>query len=218
MTTSTKPAAPLHGLVSDTQVLQSIATQLSGRFAGIFAAETVERYVFESYTALARSAKVKTHLVTLTERFASDRLTALATARGAIERTGPEVLFICVQNAGRSQMAAALLKAYAGDRVNVRSAGSAPGEVIEPHVVEAMARRGLSLTGEFPKPLTDDVIQAADVLITMGCGDSCPIYPGKRYLDWSITDPAGKSLDETMKIATEIDTRVRRLLDELIAR
>lgn len=218
MTTSTQPTAPLHGLISDTQVLQNMAVQLAGRFAGIFAVETVERYVFESYTALARTAKVKTHLVPLTERFASDRLTALATAKGAIERTGPEVLFICVQNAGRSQMAAALLKAYAGDRVNVRSAGSAPGEVIEPYVVEAMARRGLRLDAEFPKPLTDDVIQAADVVITMGCGDSCPIYPGKRYLDWSIADPAGKSLDETIDIAAEIDTRVRKLLDDLIGR
>ncbi len=216
MTTPSETAVPLHGLISDAQVLQSIAAQLARRFAGIFAAETVERYVFESYTALARTARVKSHLVPLTERFASDRLTALATAKGAIERTGPEVLFVCVQNAGRSQMAAALLKAYAGDRVNVRSAGSAPGEVIEPHVVEAMARRGLSLAEEFPKPLTDDVIQAADVLITMGCGDSCPIYPGKRYLDWSITDPAGESLDETIQIAAEIDTRVRKLLDELM--
>lgn len=208
-------AVPLHGLISDRHVLQNIATQLAERFSGIFAAETVERYVFESYTALARTAKVRTHLVPLTERFANDRLTALATAKGAIERTGPEVLFICVQNAGRSQMAAALLKAYAGDRVNVRSAGSAPGEVIEPNVIEAMARRGLSLSEEFPKPLTDDVIQAADVLITMGCGDSCPIYPGKRYLDWNITDPAGKGLEQTIEIAAEIDARVRKLLDEL---
>lgn len=174
------------------------------------------RYVFESYTALARNSKVKGHLIPLTERFATDRLTALATAKGALERTGPEVLFICVQNAGRSQMAAALLKAYAGDRVHVRSAGSAPGEVIEPNVVEAMSRRGLSLGDEFPKPLTDDVIQAADVLVTMGCGDSCPIYPGKRYLDWGITDPAGKTLDETIAIAEEIAGRVRTLLDELI--
>lgn len=207
---------PLHGLSNDERVLHRIAGQLTNRFAGIFAAETVERYVFESYTALARTSKIKAYLVPRTERFAADRLTALAQSKGLLDKAVTEVLFICVQNSGRSQMAAAILQSHAGDRVHVRSAGSAPGERIESNVVEAMAQRGLSLGGEFPKPLTDDVIRAADVLVTMGCGDSCPIYPGKRYLDWTIPDPAGRSFDETVAIAAILDAKIKTLLSELI--
>jgi arsenate reductase len=212
----TETRTPLHGLTSDEDVLHRIVDRLAGRFAGIFASETVDRYVFESYTALARTSRIRSFLVPRTERFATDRLTALATAKGAIERTVPEVLFICVQNSGRSQMAAALLKDRAGDRVHVRSAGSAPAEQIDPHAIEVMQRRGISLDEEFPKPLTDDVVQAADVVVTMGCGDSCPLYAGKRYLDWSVTDPAGKSLDVTESIAVDIEARVDALLHELI--
>ena len=214
--TETTTRAPLSGLASDEAVLHRIVDKLAGRFAGIFAAETVDRYVFESYTALARTSKVRNFLVPRTERFAGDRLTALATAKGAIARTVPEVLFVCVQNSGRSQMAAALLKARAGERVHVRSAGSAPAEQIDPHAVEAMGRRGISLDEEFPKPLTDDVVQAADVIVTMGCGDSCPLYVGKRYLDWKVTDPAGKNSDETEQIAADIEARVDALLAELL--
>ena len=212
----TESRTPLHGLTSDEQVLHRIVDKLAGRFAGIFATETVDRYVFESYTALARTSRIRGFLVPRTERFAADRLTALATAKGAIERTVPEVLFICVQNSGRSQIAAALLKDRAGDRVNVRSAGSAPAEQIDPHAVEVMAIRGISLDEEFPKPLTDDVVQAADVVVTMGCGDFCPLYAGKRYLDWAVTDPAGKSLDVTESIAVDIEARVDALLNELL--
>ena len=163
--TDTTTAAPLHGLTDDERVLQRIADALAAKFAGVFAAETVERYVFESYTALARTSKVRGFLVPRTERFAADRLRALATAKGAIEHSVPEVLFICVQNSGRSQMAAALLKAKAGERVHVRSAGSAPAEQIDPHAVEVMRQRGLSLDDEFPKPLTDDVVRAAREVI-----------------------------------------------------
>lgn len=214
--TETTTKTPLKGLTSDEAVLHRIVDKLAGRFTGIFAAETVERYVFESYTALARTSRVRGYLVPRTERFASDRLTALATAKGAIERTVPEVLFVCVQNSGRSQMAAALLKDLAGERVHVRSAGSAPSEQIDPHAVEIMSRRGITLDEEFPKPLTDDVVQAADVIVTMGCGDSCPLYVGKRYLDWKVTDPAGKSVEETEQIAADIEARVKALLTELI--
>ena len=218
--TDTHPDAvirtPLHGLTSDEEVLHRIVGKLADRFEGIFAAETVDRYVFESYTALARTSRIRGFLVPRTERFAADRLRALATAKGAIERTVPEVLFICVQNSGRSQMAAALLKDRAGDRVHVRSAGSAPAEQIDPHAIEVMARRGINLDEEFPKPLTDDVVRAADVVVTMGCGDSCPLYAGKRYLDWSVTDPAGQTLEVTETIAQDIEARVDALLDELI--
>ena len=128
----------------------------------------------------------------------------------------PEVLFVCVHNAGRSQMGAALLHHHAGGRVHVRSAGSAPGDEINPAVVAAMEEIGLDLSHEFPKPLTDEFVQAADVVITMGCGDACPIYPGKRYLDWELDDPAGRPLDEVRVIRDEIDRRVRSLLDELL--
>lgn len=127
----------------------------------------------------------------------------------------PTVLFVCVHNAGRSQMAAALLDHYAAGRVHVRSAGSAPASEINPAVAEVMAEVGLDLSKEFPKPLTDEVVQAADVVITMGCGDACPIYPGKRYLDWELTDPAGLSIEEVRPVRDEIDRRVRALLDEL---
>ena len=127
----------------------------------------------------------------------------------------PEVLFVCVHNAGRSQMAAALLDHHARGRVAVRSAGSEPAERINPAVAEALAEVGLDITKEFPKKLTDDDVIAADVVITMGCGDACPVYPGKRYLNWELDDPAGKSLDDVRPIRDEIDRRVRRLLDEL---
>jgi arsenate reductase (thioredoxin) len=127
----------------------------------------------------------------------------------------PEVLFVCVRNAGRSQMAAALLDARAGGRVRVRSAGSDPGERINPAVVEALREVGIDVSHEFPKPLSDDAVRAADAVITMGCGDACPIYPGKRYEDWEIEDPEGKSLDDVRRIRDEIDARVQRLLSEL---
>ena len=129
----------------------------------------------------------------------------------------PEVLFVCVHNAGRSQMAAALLDHHAGGRVRVCSAGSTPADEINPSVVTAMQELGLDLSREFPKPLTDEYVQAADVVVTMGCGDACPIYPGKRYLDWELPDPAGKSLEEVRPIRDEIDRRVRELLAELTA-
>ena len=128
----------------------------------------------------------------------------------------PEVLFVCVHNAGRSQAAAALLDHYAGSRVHVRSAGSEPGDEINPAIVAVLAERNLDLTKEFPKPLTDEVVRAVDVVITMGCGDACPVYPGKRYLDWALDDPAGRPIDDVRPIVDEIDRRVRALLDELV--
>jgi arsenate reductase len=127
----------------------------------------------------------------------------------------PEVLFVCVHNAGRSQMAAGLVKLRSQGRVHVRSAGTAPGDVINPAVVEAMNEIGVDLSEEFPKPLTDDVVRTADVVITMGCGDACPIYPGKRYEDWTLEDPDGKDVDTVRHIRDEIDVRVRRLIEEL---
>jgi arsenate reductase len=130
----------------------------------------------------------------------------------------PEVLFVCVHNAGRSQMAAALLNEHAAGRVVVRSAGSTPAAEINPRVLEAMRELGLDLSHELPKPLTDEFVRAADVVITMGCGDACPIYPGKRYEDWELEDPAGKDLDTVRRIRDEIDMRVRTLIEELAVR
>ncbi|MDT7591545.1 MAG: hypothetical protein QOH45_1076 [Pseudonocardiales bacterium] len=128
----------------------------------------------------------------------------------------PEVLFVCVHNAGRSQLAAGLLHHHAAGAVHVRSAGSAPADEINPAVREAMAEIGLDISREFPKPLTDDVVRAADVVITLGCGDACPVYPGKRYLDWELDDPAGRGIDAVRPIRDEIDRRVRALLAELL--
>ena len=127
----------------------------------------------------------------------------------------PEVLFVCVHNAGRSQMAAALLDHYAQGRVAVRSGGSAPGERINPAVAEAMAEIGLDLSRAFPKPVTDEGVRAADVVITMGCGDACPVYPGKRYEDWQLDDPMGRDINAVRPIRDEIDRRVQALLAEL---
>jgi len=128
----------------------------------------------------------------------------------------PEVLFVCVHNAGRSQMAAGLLKLRSDNRVHVRSAGSAPGEAINPAVIQAMEEIGVDMSQEFPKPLTDEFVQAADVVITMGCGDACPIYPGKRYEDWELDDPAGQDVEAVRVIRDEIDRRVQRLAAELL--
>jgi arsenate reductase len=128
----------------------------------------------------------------------------------------PEVLFVCVHNAGRSQMAAALLDRHAGGRVRVRSAGSVPAASLNPRVVEAMSEIGIDISREFPKPLSDDVVRAADVVITMGCGDACPIYPGKRYEDWDLQDPAGQDLETVRRIRDEIDLRVEMLIEELV--
>jgi arsenate reductase (thioredoxin) len=152
----------------------------------------------------------------LVHRFARERLRALGQAEGSIAKDVPEVLFVCVQNAGRSQIAAGLLNRRAAGLVHVRSAGSAPAEAINPNVVTAMYEVGVDLETEFPKPLTDEVVRAADAVITMGCGDACPIYPGKRYEDWEVDDPAEKSLEEVREIRNEIDRRVTELLENLI--
>jgi protein-tyrosine-phosphatase len=129
----------------------------------------------------------------------------------------PEVLFVCVHNAGRSQMAAALLDHHARGRVRVRSAGTAPADEISPVVVDAMLELGLDLSQEFPKPLGDELVQAADVVVTMGCGDACPLYPGTRYIDWELDDPSGRPIEEVRRIRDEIDRRVGALVDELLA-
>jgi protein-tyrosine-phosphatase/DNA-binding transcriptional ArsR family regulator len=150
------------------------------------------------------------------QTFSREQLRALAQAEGAIIKDVPEVLFVCVHNAGRSQMAAALLDHHAKGRVHVRSAGSAPGDQINPAVVAAMDEWDIDLSREFPKPLTDEFVRAADVVVTMGCGDACPIYPGKRYEDWELQDPAGQPVEVVRRIRDDIDIRIQQLLAELV--
>ena len=187
---------------------------LGDEFAGTFSPETIERYMVESLQALP-AARFRNFVPLLVHRFARERLLALAQVEGKSVKDVPEVLFVCVHNAGRSQMAAALLDHYAQGKVHVRSAGSTPADEVNPDVVTAMAELGLDLSQEFPKPMTDEFVKAADVVITMGCGDACPIYPGKRYEDWELDDPAEADLDSVRRIRDEIALRVGRLLDEL---
>ena len=205
----------LPGLSYPEEYLARLALDLSERFDGVFNPETVERYVLESYAALLRSSIVRAHLPIRTVKFATDRLTALATAKGALPKAAPTVLFVCEQNAGRSQMAAALVSHLSRGRVQARSAGSAPAGGLLPTVVEALAELGIDVAEEFPKPLTDDVVQAADAVVTMGCGDACPVYPGKRYQDWKLEDPAGKPLEAVRAIRDEIVRKVEQLLATL---
>jgi arsenate reductase len=196
--------------------LAATIDDLSAEFHGVFSRGTVERFVHESSDRLGdRPMTGPNFLPLLVGRFARDRLWALAQAEGRVEKTKPEVLFVCVHNAGRSQMAAALLDHYAKGKVHVRSAGSTPAEEINPAVVTAMGELGLDLSKEFPKPMTDEFVKAADVVITMGCGDACPIYPGKRYEDWELDDPADADLEGVRRIRDEIAERVRRLAGEL---
>jgi arsenate reductase len=187
---------------------------LTDEFARTFSRETVERYMAESLEGLS-GARMQNFVPLLVHRFARERLRALGQVQGVIAKDVPEVLFVCVHNAGRSQMAAALLDHLAAGRVHVRSAGSAPASEINPYVVTAMAEIGLDVSKEFPKPMTAEVVQAADAVITMGCGDACPIFPGKRYEDWEVDDPAEADLDGVRRIRADIENRVRHLLAEL---
>jgi protein-tyrosine-phosphatase len=197
------------------QHVESAATALAGEFAGIFSPETISRYIAESLDMLG-NARFADFVPVLAHRFARERLRALGQAEGLLMKHEPEVLFVCVHNSGRSQMAAGLVTLRSKGRVHVRSAGSAPGETINPAVVAVMSELGVDMSAEFPKPLTDEVVRAADVVITMGCGDACPIYAGKRYEDWVLDDPAGQDEEAVRAIRDEIDTRVQRLVAELL--
>jgi arsenate reductase len=194
--------------------LEEAASRLAGEFAGIFSPETVARCVEESADQLGE-VRVTNYVPLLAYRFARERLTAVAQDEGAVAKGQPEVLFVCVHNAGRSQMAAGLVKLRSLGEIHVRSAGSAPGDEINPAVVEAMGEIGVDMSEEFPKPLTDEFVRAADIVVTMGCGDACPVFPGKRYEEWDLEDPAGKDIETVRRIRDEIDARVRRLVAEL---
>ncbi len=198
------------------EMVSHICKQLATEFAGTFSPETVQRFVSESFDSL-NNARVQAFVPLFIHRFARERLRAAGQAEGVIGKEVPEILFVCVHNAGRSQMAAALLDRAAEGRVHVRSAGSTPANEIHAGVREVMAEIGVDMAQEFPKPLTDEVVRAADVVITMGCGDACPVYPGKKYLDWELEDPANRPMGEVRPIRDEIDRRVRGLLEELVS-
>jgi arsenate reductase (thioredoxin) len=194
--------------------LTTAATRLHGEFDGTFGTETIERFLRSSYEQFATSSTVPNFLPLLAERFARQRLHALAKVEGHAAGV-PTVLFLCVHNAGRSQMALGFFQHLAGDRAVAWSGGSEPGHEINPSAIAAMAERGIDISREFPKPWTDEIVRAADVVITMGCGDACPVFPGKRYLDWQLDDPAGKGVADVRPVRDEIERRVRGLLAEL---
>ncbi len=196
-------------------LVRSAAASLEREFAGTFGRETVERFVADSLEQLVPTATITTYLPLLTERFARDRLRALGKLEGLLPSTTTSVLFLCVQNAGRSQMAAGWLRHLGGDRVTVYSGGSEPASQINPAAIAAMAEVGIDITAEFPKPWTDEVVRAADVVITMGCGDACPLYPGKRYEDWELADPPGLDVAQVRPIRDDIRQRVETLLASL---
>jgi len=197
--------------------IEKLTESLIDDFVGVFSRETIERYVSESVDLLG-GARFSDFVPVLSYRFARERLKALAQAEGLVTKEQPEVLFVCVQNAGRSQMAAGLVRLRSRGRIHVRSAGSDPAEKINPAVIEAMAELGVDMSEEFPKPLTDEVVRAADVVITMGCGDACPIYPGKRYEDWVLEDPADRDLDTVRQIRDDLDARIQALVDDVLRR
>lgn len=195
--------------------LSGTIDRLTAEYAGVFSRDTVERVVEDSVLRLG-NVTVSWHLPLVVERFARERLRACAQTRGLVPRPHPVVVFVCAHNAGRSQMAAALARHVSGGRVEARSAGSDPAAVIERAVAEAIAELGIAMAFEFPKPLTDEVLAAADVVVTMGCGGACPVVAGPRYQDWPIADPAGQSLTVVRRIRQDIANHVLDLLKELL--
>ena len=195
--------------------LRACARRLAEEYAGTFGEETIERFLHSSYEGFASRSTVPNYLPLLAERFARQQLRALARLEGKTDQGIPSVLFLCVHNAGRSQMAMGFFEHFAADRAVAWSGGSEPGAEINSSAVAAMRERGIDISGEFPKPWTDEIVRAADVVVTMGCGDACPIFPGKRYVDWELDDPAGQDVDDVRPIRDDIERRVRALLDEL---
>ena len=199
------------------QCLDATATELATEFRGVFSRETVARYVEESYESLGERPTVGPNfLPVIIERFARERLWAIAQATGVVEKLLPEVLFVCEHNAGRSQIAAGLAHHLSQGWVGVRSAGSRPDERLDPVVVEAMLEIGIDVRDEFPKPLTDEVVRAAHAVVTLGCGDACPVYPGTRYQDWPVADPVGRTLPLVRAIRYDLFHRVWDLIETLL--
>jgi len=192
-----------------------LVDELAYTYEGIFSRDSIAQAVADARDALEPSATIPDFLPILVSRFAREQLSAAAQADGRLTKPVPEVLFVCVHNAGRSQMAAALAQHLTAGKVHVRSAGSQPADQINAMAVQVLAERGISLTEAYPKPLSNDVIHAADVIVTMGCGDACPIYAGKRYLDWDVADPNGQPIDRVRDIRDDLQARITTLLRDL---
>jgi arsenate reductase (thioredoxin) len=197
--------------------LKQAADRLQREFEGILNTETIERFMTNSLDQLMVGATITKWIPLLAERFARERLRAMVRieARERGELIAPAVLFLCVHNAGRSQIAAGWLRRLAGEQVDIFTGGSEPAADLNQGAVAAMAEVGIDISSELPKPWADEVVRSADVIVTMGCGDACPLYPGKRYLDWEVDDPAGKTLAEIRLIRDDIGRRVRELVAEL---
>lgn len=194
--------------------IREAAERLRRRFDGQLNAETVERFMNDSLDMLVERANTSTWVPLLAERFARDRLRALIRLEADVN-LNPSVLFLCVHNAGRSQMAAGWMRHLAGDKVDVFSGGSEPAESVNRAAVAAMAEQGIDISAEIPQPWADEIVRAADVVVTMGCGDACPVFPGKRYIDWELEDPSDKSVEEVRPIRDDLEQRVRGLMEEL---
>jgi protein-tyrosine-phosphatase len=210
MNDATTPLGPEQSVA-----LKTAAGRLSEEYDGIFGSETIELFLTTSYDQFADRATIPNFLPLLAERFARQRLKALARVEGKADDGVPIVLFLCVHNAGRSQMALGWFQHLAADRATAWSGGSEPGTEVNPAAIEAMAEVGIDITGEYPKPWTEEIVAAADVVVTMGCGDACPLSPGKRYEDWELDDPAGRDVVAVRPIRDEIEQRVRTLLASL---
>lgn len=198
----------------EVMLIRQGAERLHQQFQGTFNAETVERYMLESQEVLHAKTKFTQWLPILIERLTRDRLRALARLEHGTDGK-PAVLFLCVHNAGRSQMGAGWLRHLAGDRVDVFSGGTDPGIELNGAAVAAMAEVGIDIGGELPQPWTDDIVHAVDVIVSMGCGDACPIHPGKRYEDWDLGDPSGQPIDVVREIRDDVRTRVEALIASL---
>ena len=199
----------------DRLVLKQAAAKLADEFSGLFGTETIERFLSSSFDQFADRSTVMKFIPLLAEKFARQRLMALSRVEGLHDDGLPVVLFLCTHNAGRSQMALGFFEHLVGERGVAWSGGSEPGHEVNPAAIAAMAERGIDISGEFPKPWTDEVVRAADVVITMGCGDACPLFPGTRYEDWDIADPAGRTTEDIRPIRDEVERRVRTLIASL---
>jgi arsenate reductase (thioredoxin) len=214
-TGGTEPALRIELSINERRALKSAAARLHTEFADMFKAETVERFVYSSYDKFAIRATVRDYLPLLAERFARQRLDAVAKVNRKSTDDKPVVLFLCNHNAGRSQMATGFFTYLSGNAAVAWSGGSAPHGELNPAAIAVMAERGIDIAGEYPKPWTEEILEAADVIITMGCGEGPSTLPGRRYEDWVIDDPDGKEAAEVRPIRDEIEGHVRRLLDEL---
>ena len=201
---------------TDQRLLSPALTDLLKEYHGTFDDETIEHFLVDSFERLAENSKARNFLSVLSERFARERLMAM-TRVDAVAKGKPGVLFLCVHNAGRSQMAAGWLRSLAGNRIEVFTGGSEPAAALNPVVVDAMAEVGVDIGEEFPKPWTDEVVRAVDIVIAMGCGDVCPVYPGKSYVDWELDDPEGMSLEGVRVVRDELRNRVQNLATELLS-